>query len=319
MNFRIFLFLAVFLCFKNVASSQVRVGDFRMAMYKYDDLDAKTLKRFTAKTTKFILPDYYPKSSYEAILKEVWNVTPYEIIYGNDGDNAVIAKDDAVAQFVHLGVSKTMPSGTLSNSSFHVLDFHVVDKVKDKPKEGDLKWMSSKIASIYFTPDIQIRREASAYVKEIKGDLLNFRLGYLKNMLQQVNNAIKNKISFDLYENYTKPELKNLKKKVLYIDRNMIYGYNPWTFTEKQAKEIDELMKDYKFKYQLIEFNDLEKMIFDQDAEDFYYLMYNQINSDKIVTVINGKTGEIIYQDHTTVSFNLKPKDLKKLYEKILK
>jgi hypothetical protein len=51
----------------------------------------------------------------------------------------------------------------------------------------------------------------------------------------------------------------------------------------------------------------------DSDSEEFYYLMYNQVNSNKILTIINGVTGEIIFQEFKKMSFNLKPKDLKQL------
>ncbi|WP_139856836.1 hypothetical protein [Aequorivita sinensis] len=318
MKFRTLLFTLTIIS-TTFSYSQVRVGDFSFAMYKHKKLNKKTLNRFTTKTTKFVLPKFYSKSTFENILNEVWDVTPYELIMEDEFNESEVKVDDVLAQFMNIGITKSKSSGMTVDYGFHILDFHVVDKIKKKPKEGELKWYSSKIGTIYFTPDISLRQQAGAYSKELKGDLLNFRLGYLKNFLQFANNSIKNKVSTDLYEDYVKPELKNIKSNTIYIDRTFLYGYNAWTVTEKKSPEIEDLMKDFSFDYKIVEYEEIEKMILDNKTTDFYYLMYNQINSNKIITIINGNTGDIIYQQHSLMSFNIKSKDFKELDKKIKK
>lgn len=68
-----------------------------------------------------------------------------------------------------------------------------------------------------------------------------------------------------------------------------------------------------------MDYEEIEKMILNGQSTDFYYLMYNQVNSNKIITVINGKTGNIVYQNHSTMSYNIKPKDFKELDKQIKK
>lgn len=298
--------------------SQVRVGDFSFAKYKFKRPNKKTLNRFNSKTTKFILPKFYPKSTFENILNDVWDVTPFDLIM-EDEFNSDVKVDDALAQFMNIGITKTKSSGMTVDFGYHILDFHVVDEIKKKPKEGQLKWYSSKIGTIYFTPDISLRQQAGAFSKELKGDLLNFRLGYLKNFLQFTNNSIKNEISINLYDDFVKPELKNIKNQTLYIDKSFLYGYNAWAASHKKSPKIEDLMKNYSFDYEIVEYDELEEMILNDESSDFYYLMHNQINSDKIITIINGKTSDIIYQQHTLMSYNIKAKDFKELDKKIKK
>ncbi|WP_299361996.1 hypothetical protein [Winogradskyella sp.] len=319
MKFKIVFFTLAIISFTNYSFSQIRIGDFNFDKYKHKKLNKKTLNRFTAKNTKFVLPKLYSKSTFEDILNEVWDVTSFELMMEDEFNESEVKVDDALAQFMNVGITRTKSSGMSVDYGFHILDFHVVDKIKKKPKEGQLKWHSSKIGTIYFTPDISLRQQAGAYSENLKGDLLNFRLGYFKNFLQFTNNSIKNNISIDLYEDYVKPELKNLKSNKIYIDKTFIYGYNAWKIKEKEAPEIEDLMKDFSFDYKIVEYEDIEKMILDNQNTDFYYLMYNQINSNKVITVINGNTGDIIYQQHTLMSYNLKSKDFKELNKKIKK
>jgi hypothetical protein len=299
--------------------AQMRVGDFNVTSYKFDKLDKKTLNRFLGKTTTFVLPKDYSTSAFKSILDDVWNVTPFVIVTEDDFDDSTIKVDDALAQFTNIGLTRITSGGMHVDYSFHIIDFHVVDELKKKPKLGDMKWYSSKIASIYFTADISIRQQAGAFSSGFYGDLLNFKLGYLKNYLQFVNNSIKANVSSNLYDDFSKPELANLKNKTLYIDKNFLYGYNAWSVKEKEAPEIEELTADFSFDYKVVEYDEIESMILNKDSDEFYYLVYNQINSDKIITVINGKTGDIVYQEHTMVSYNLKSKDFKELDKQIKK
>lgn len=299
--------------------SQIRVGDFSFAMYKFKKLNKKSLNRFTSKTTKFILPKLYPKAAYEKILNDVWDVTPYNLVMEDEFNESDVKVDDALAQFINMGITKTRSSGMVVDYIFNILDFHVVDKIKKRPKEDELKWYSSKIGTIYFTPDIALRKQAGAHSRKLKGDLLNFRIGYFKNFLQFTNNSIKNNISINLYEDYVKPELKNIKNQTLYIDKIFLYGYNAWAVSEKKSPKIEDLMKNFSFDYKVIEYEELEKMILDNQSPNFYYLMCNQINSNKIITIINGKTSDIVYQQHSLVSYNITPKDFKELDKKIKK
>ncbi|WP_075343469.1 hypothetical protein [Tenacibaculum agarivorans] len=298
--------------------AQVRIGNFQYSKYKHKKLKKKSVKRFTDTKTIFILPDFISKEAYKKLLDEVWDITPYELINVSSFDTDIVKKDMGLARFKTMEIKKTTKSGMMVSYIYNFLDFHVVDKLKEWKKKTI--WYKSRVAAIYFTPDVNIRKqvEASSGERELYGDLLNFRLGYLKNYLQLVNNSLKELKSVDIYDDFTSPELKNLKDKTLYIDSNLLYGYNPFTINTKKSPEIEKLTKNYSYNFEVIEYKDLEEKIL-SEKEDFYYLMHNQINSNKIINIVNGRTGEIVYQKHTTISYNIKPKDFKKISSKIKK
>jgi len=78
------------------------------------------------------------------------------------------------------------------------------------------------------------------------------------------------------------------------------------------------LFTDYGFKYEVLESDLLSDKILNDD-KPFYYLMYHNVNAQKMITITNSITGEIIYCDHTIQSVNMKSKDLKKLAKEINK
>jgi len=50
-----------------------------------------------------------------------------------------------------------------------------------------------------------------------------------------------------------------------------------------------------------------------------FYVFYTKVNFQKMVTVTNGKNGDVIYKDYQTMSYQLKPKDLGELADTIIK
>lgn len=319
MNYKskiLIIFLIIFT--STLGISQVRVGDFSHFKNKFKKFKNKELKRFTNTQTIFVFPNVFPKSSYENILNQVWDITPYKVVYEDDFTGDDLEIDNALARFETMELEVTTQSGMMKSYSFTSIDFGVIDKIKKKKKNNT--WSISRVGAIYFTPDIKIRQQIAAPVsaEEVVGDFVNFRLGYLKNYLQLVNKNLKNERSVDIYDDYVLPELKDLKNHTLYIDSNLLYGYDGFFGLEKKNPEIEKLMQDYPFKYEVVKYDTLEGKIFNE-KKDFYYLMYNQINYNKIINIVNGKTGNVIYQEHTKMSFNIKPKDFKKISFKITK
>ncbi|GGX12379.1 hypothetical protein [Aquimarina muelleri] len=319
MNYKSKIVIIFFIIFAPIFGiSQVRIGDFSHHKNRFKKLNIKDLKRFTNTQTTFVLPDFFPKSSYENILSKVWDITPYKVVYEDDFTGDDLEIDNALARFEILEVEITTKSGMRRSFSYSSIDFGVIDKIKKKKKKN--VWSISRVGSIYFTPSVKIRQQIGfpGRAGKIKGNFINFRLGYLKNYLQLLNKNLKNEKPIDIYYDYAFPELKNLKNHTLYIDSNLLYGYDGFFGLEKKSPRIENLMQDYSFKYEVVESETLQEKIFNED-KDFYYLMWNQINHNKIINIVNGRTGDLVYQEHTTMSVNIKPKDFKKISSKISK
>ncbi len=103
--------------------------------------------------------------------------------------------------------------------------------------------------------------------------------------------------------------------QLLEINGNKVDIYMDFSLNEKASTlkmENGDLLNynnEKTSKYEVVNENHIKWFVNgksnDKDAVfefDFYYLMYNQINSNKIINIVNGKTGDVIYQEHTTVS-----------------
>lgn len=260
--------------------AQVRVGNFKTSKYKFKNLNKKSLERLKGKKAIFILPDAFSEDAYSKVLNDVWRITPFQILtYKNEEEKDIlidkyIEKDNFLAFFESYEIKKTTKMGMLVSYVFNLIDFHFIDKVKIKKEEK--KWRRSRLASIYFTPDIEIRQEIESGMgeREINGQLLNYKLGYIKNYLQYINDLITTKESHNLYEDYSSEELKDLKNNTLYIDSNFLYSYNPFAISKKDEPSIEKLTKKYPYNYKVVDYKEIENKILD-GSETFYYLTWN--------------------------------------------
>jgi hypothetical protein len=115
---------------------------------------------------------------------------------------------------------------------------------------------------------------------------------------------------------YNEQELNKLKTSTLYVPDYVLVKFNMFTGDESKQHKEEDLFEDYKLKYQVLSTKKLNDNIL-SDPAGFYYLLYVKSSTDKFVSVVNSKTGEIIYSEYTGVKYNLKPGDLKDLYQKI--
>ena len=310
------LYIFLFCC--SFVFSQARIGDFNVAQYGHSKLSKTDVEDFKNSTTYFVIDEglMLYQAQFESILEDVWTVTPFKVIT-TDQFTENLSESNSYARFNSFSITKTGKTVT-STSSFTVFDFFMPKNLK-KTKKGKYKWKSRRVASVYFTIDISARKDVVQEKTEIGGDILNYRLGYIKNAFQEVNNGISKIESKDIYDDFViDSELKKLKKQKLLFAEDLIYGYNAFSINEKDAFTKEELFEDYGYDYEIITSDALNEKILNP-TENFYYLMYNQVNSNKILAIVNGKTGETVFQEHKKMSFNLKPKDLKQLSKSIEK
>lgn len=190
-----------------------------------------------------------------------------------------------------------------------------------KQKKKKLDYDRNEIAAIYFGGNTESMWNIirSGKFGTLTEDMYNYQIGYLKNYLQNINDHLANNESTWMYDtDYDKVKIKALAKSTLYIPEYLKVK-SIWGYKDEERANPDELFKDYDYKYEFISDDALNSKILKGGTEDFYYLMYTKINGQKLVTVINGRTGEIIYKDYQTMSYSLKPKDLKALSKAIKK
>lgn len=328
---RILLFIMLVLSIQNHAQVAITSSD-RGAN---DEFEKGELEKFKSTTTVFVLPQLNKKEDYEKILKEVWTVTPYKVVEYKDFRELDYA--DGKYSFAKFdGDITTSSKGTVyihTNFAIRILDKEKFDKgfKKLKPEEKKYYVKLHKLfeenltyiaraplcANNKFLVDAMKagseERRGELYVRMYtENSFTNTNLGMLKNYFQQINQIISKGEHCGLYDDFAKPEIKNLKEATLYIPEAYMMEYNAWKGTEKlrDEKDLKKLLEDYKYKYQFIRDEDLEKKILNN--EEIYYLRYVSMNGNKYLQVVNAKTGDAPYYFYGAgFEYNLKDDDFK--------
>lgn len=146
-----------------------------------------------------------------------------------------------------------------------------------------------------------------------------YQLGMLKNNLQKIDNLIAREQTLWMYGTDKTPEIKNLKKNTLFLPDYLKIKRNAFSFSNqgRDDKEIANLMEDYPYKYEFVSEQQLTDKIL--SGQEIYYLKFTCVNGQKFVHVVNSKTGDMVYRDYGTMSYNIKSgdfKDLKKAIDK---
>jgi hypothetical protein len=329
---RFLLIVMLVFCMKNY--SQVAVTNSERGAN--EPFEKGELEKFKGTTTIFVLPQLNKKEAYEKILKEVWTVTPYRVLEYNEFK--LLDYCDGTYSFAKLeGDIRVTSKGTVfvhTNFGISILDKEKFDKGLKKIK-SDAKKYNSKVNTLFDESTTYIARfplcvnnvflnEAMRARSDEKAAILydkmytensftNTNLGMLKNYFQLINQIISKEEHCGLYDNFINPEIKKLKESTLYIPEAYMMEYNAWKITEelRDEKDLKKLLKDYKYKYQFIRDEDLEKKILNN--EEIYYLRYVSMNANKYLQVVNAKTGIPNYYSYDAGSYNLKDDDFEEI------
>ena len=147
-----------------------------------------------------------------------------------------------------------------------------------------------------------------------------YELGFLQNYFQKINNLIVKEEVYWMYEDDYTSELKKLTKETLYVPSYMEIMFNPFKRldSDERKKAVIKTFDEYAYTYKFQEDAVINERIL--NGEEFYYLRYARVNSQKFIHIINSKTGEIIYRNYKTgFAYNLKGKHLKELNKTIKK
>ncbi len=307
------IFLIVLIVFSFNSYAQIRMGALNIKQSTNKKEVEKNRRNFLNQKTLFVFPGFFPKTTFENILNEVWDATTFEVVMESEFNDSEVKPGDAIVRYRRIN---TLYDGDLG-STYCLLEFQNIESTYQI--ENETKWRSFKVATVFYTPRIITPDDKKTLVDDPKFEIMNFNAGYLKNHLQTINNALKKNLSIEVYNSYEKDELEQLKRKTLYVDNTVLYRINALSGKEKDAPQIEDLFKDYPYKYEVVDSEYIDKLIFEKESVDFYYLAYNQINPNKIISVVNGKTGAIIYHEHTGFTYNIKSKDIKELSNHIKK
>ncbi|WP_445456307.1 hypothetical protein [Flavobacterium sp. HNIBRBA15423] len=117
--------------------------------------------------------------------------------------------------------------------------------------------------------------------------------GFLFNNFQNINNYILNETKVSPFnEIVTSQNILSLKNNILYIPYEVYCHYDIHVIY-KNKNGFDKFKKNYDYQYEVLKTEEISNKILNGD--DFYYLKFNLIETDKILQVVHSKTGEILY------------------------
>jgi hypothetical protein len=329
------LFLTGFLSYAQISVSSKHIGP--SSKFKKGQLE-----KFKASKTIFVFSNVFEKSTYEEILKNSWSVTPYEIVSVNDFNIKNYLKDNhSFATLEGLKVTKTKSTGMVSVNLYTYFDISIYESDKLLKKltnySGGKSKKIKKIISNYrlniarfelFPKDDFIHIALSQENEKItdmvfKDDaFFNYQPGFLQNYFQKISQLLIDEEIFWKYKDLQTSELEKLATDTLYIPDYIKTKFNPFFVADKDRidVDIDKLFSNYDYQHKFISKNDLNQKILNN--EEFYYLRYVRVNSEKFIQVVNSKTGNVIYRDYKSgfsFSYNLTEKNLKALNKAIEK
>ena len=308
---------------------------------KLKKIKKENFQRFKKTTTVFILSDCHDVATYDSILKASWHVTPYKIVKHKDFNlNDYLGNQYsyvALDWYKSVIYKNGFPTG---NAMIHpYVDFYTYnfDKIRKTLSKMSDKKRAKKIVGVFNDNTINIARfllypngEFGRFmVKKEPEDInkrfysedvfINYKPGFLKNYFQKISNLIQKEQNYWMYEDEYLPELKNLAKKTLYVPDFVAQKYMAFTGEYKKPDKayLDKMFKKYEFKYQMISSDELNKKI--MSNEPIYYLMYVRLNGERFISVVNAKTGEVVYRAYHKLGYELKSKHISKLNKAILK
>lgn len=280
-------------------------------------------------TTYVVMKDPNAESAKEYIdaFKESWTISKIGFIkyseieaYVSPDNSFITIEGDILSTFDIIDYEKGERKAMKVFGNNHTyLDLWTCDKKYFESKKKNKKFdFYSKIdvARIeLFTTQWDFRLIYNSDFDE-KGLIRNWGPGILKNYIQSLMNFLNKDTNHGLYSGIKNTvELEKLKKQTLYLPNYVLTKYKA-NGEEIGTQNEKELFKDYKFDYQLLSTEDLNKRILN-DKTSFYYLIYVQSATDKYISIINSITGEIIYSTYIPGSVSFSSEDLKNLVKKM--
>ncbi len=219
-----------------------------------------------------------------------------------------------------FGEIKRTKSGDINNDYFY-LSFWVLDKSFDAEKElkpknkkkvarAELYLMSIGTGNI----DFSSRNIGSV---GFQSEFCNGLPGYLKCIFQGVSNNISANKTVQLKKDVdAAPALVNLKNDTLYVP-NYVYGPGGTMLPDEiensaNGRYMNKLLESYSYPIRFIRRDELSNMIL-KATKPLYYFNHVQSSADKMISVVNGQNGEILYYNFNDKSYRPKAKNFKEL------
>jgi len=257
--------------------------------------------------------------SLQKTLSEAWTYTPLEFISYDDYQSNVY---EETYSFLTLGYTHRVKESETGANSFNTHFFLSLwrPKGEERVNYARIEMHPDRIAYgfAYLYAEIEEQRDTIVQVLYQSVPIKNWHISYLKNALQYTQHKLKAKESRGLYTDEKHDQLGYLKRYTLYVPDYCLEKYIAVKGNEPNRHDPSKLFAKYPYKYKIIPKEELDQLIMTAD-KPIYYLSYIKSSTMKFVNVLNSKTGELLYSESSTLSYNLKDKDLTRLAKAVKK
>ncbi|MFZ4398632.1 MAG: hypothetical protein ACOYO1_01255 [Bacteroidales bacterium] len=274
-------------------------------------VQAQNLLEKLSKSKLYVVIDEkaHPKNSeYAEVFKNYWELSEVEIIDPNEMSKYY--KKDIYFATIIVQMEEGLNTEKYANRFLYSIDFweynpKKIEKFKDKvenDEEIDMSLYKIDFASIKILKNKSMKFSLNNILNgEYFGGKYNMYggIGMLKNAIQLVQLNIKknekgiaktkNLNNFNRVNVLNKEELISLKSDVLYIPKPTMFDLEKNNY----LINIKDVFEEYPWQYQLIALDSLNEKIMNE-KKAIYYLIRKY---DDNLEIINGQTGEIIYEE----------------------
>ena len=258
------------------------------------------------------------------IVKTNWKLTPVSIITREIPENLLVKGNGFLSV---TSYSKTLSKGNStvsSNDYFHLDIWTVKDLYKPSRLWEDYGFIIAS-AELYNRTigmgKIAWKSHGDFTSELFPDDFLNGMSCNIKNMIQYFNTMIAaNKSISLLHDHASTAELNNLKTDTLFMPNYWYGNLNTMIGDTKEntsdykrtAKYLDNVIASYPYKIKFVTREELNDRIM-HATKNMYYFNIIQSSADKLVSVVNGYTGDVVYSEVQRKSYRIKSSDLEKI------
>lgn len=334
----------------SVAHAQINVGSIQLTRLEAGKFETEDMKDLREAETLFIMRSENEDNikEWQTMLDEVWTINKITAIKRSEISNYIEVSNKNSYAFLGLeGHATTVQTKSISYVVSHYY-LHLSMLGDEMPYSGkELRRLEHKgevptpryevrsFAKIAIYPDGSVMglaeefRYSFSLNDQQKTDHMeylydeayfyNWELGFMKNSLQEVNRVLNNDETRWMFsEIVNDAQIKKLRQETLFVPDYVLVKFNKFNGNEDNKHDREQLFKNYKYRYELIDGDELSAKIL-EEKEPFYYFNYVRSSTDAFYTITNSNTGEIIYSDYDPVTYNIKPKNIKAISRTIEK
>lgn len=151
----------------------------------------------------------------------------------------------------------------------------------------------------YFFSPATFMTDLTSFNNDIYNNLFNEdfmydnKPGFLLNNIQRINSFIENETKISAFSEFVNTESIKVLKDTKLIIPYEVYCYYDIRVLQKKNNDYSKLNKKYDYDYEVLNSDLISDKI--MKGEDFYYLKFSLIETDKILQVVHSTDGYILY------------------------